>query len=82
MRIEIDGQTYFEIVGHTGKTSEISSNLKIEDEDDQDAVGWNHQIDMLEALVLAHFVSGIDVTSDAYIQGIRTAVEAASNVTA
>lgn len=82
MRIEIDGQTYFEIVGHAGKPSEISSNLKIEDPTDEGDESWNQSIDMLESLILAHYVAGIDVSADAYLQGIRTAVEAASNAIA
>ena len=82
MRLVIDGQTYFEIVGHPGKPSEISSNLKFEDADSEEDIAWNHQIDILEALILAHYVAGIDVAADAYLQGVRTAVEAASNISA
>jgi len=80
MKIQIDRTLYFEIVGRPGKPSTISSNLKLEDVDDQEDQAWNNHIDMLESMILAHHVAGIDVTSEAYLAGIRTAVEVASNV--
>jgi hypothetical protein len=36
-------------------------------------------VDGITSLILAHAVAGIDVKSPAYIEGIETAVEAASN---
>jgi hypothetical protein len=40
---------------------------------------YNAAIDGLEALILAHACSGIDVESPAYVEGIETAVEAIAN---
>lgn len=40
---------------------------------------FNAAIDGIESLILAHYQAGIDVQSPAYIEGIETAVEAASN---
>lgn len=51
-----------------------------EDEDEVDARRhWNQFIDGIEALVLAHAVAGVDVTSPAYEQGLEAALEAAGN---
>ena len=47
-----------------------------EGESDSD---YNFAISGIEALVLAHACAGVDVESDAYIEGINTAVAAAAN---
>ena len=38
-------------------------------------------IDGIESMILAHAIAGVDIESPAYIEGIETAVEAASNNT-
>ncbi len=49
-------------------------------QDEVDSIAdYNHAMDGIEALVLGHACSGIDVTSPEYIEGIETAVQAAAN---
>lgn len=80
MRIVITRDFYFELVGGRGGAARISSNLRDEDEtEDVDTRVWNAGIDALESLVLAHFCSGVDVSSEPYRSGIETAVEAMIN---
>lgn len=43
------------------------------------ALLWNTAIDALESLILAHAVTGVDVQSSAYIEGIETALDAVKN---
>lgn len=45
----------------------------------EEHIEWNTRIDMLESVILAHAVAGVEVESPAYMEGIETAVEAASN---
>jgi hypothetical protein len=40
---------------------------------------YDRVVDGIESLILAHACAGIDITAPAYIQGIKTAVEAAGN---
>jgi hypothetical protein len=40
---------------------------------------YNRAMDGIEALVLGHACAGIDITTDAYLTGIRTAVDGAAN---
>ena len=40
---------------------------------------YHFYVNAIESLVLAHACAGIDIESPAYIEGIETAVEAASN---
>jgi hypothetical protein len=40
---------------------------------------YNSMMDAIESLVLAHACEGIDVSSEAYVNGLRTAVEACGN---
>jgi len=79
MRIVIDGMTYFEIRGKPDAAATISSNLKIEDADCPEDIAWNHQVDAIESLVLAHYCAGVDVAADAYRRGLHTALEATGN---
>lgn len=37
---------------------------------------YNHAIDAIESLVLAHAVAGVDIKSPAYIEGLETAIQA------
>lgn len=40
---------------------------------------WNAALDGLESLIMAHASNGIDVTSDAYQDGVQTALDAIAN---
>lgn len=40
---------------------------------------WNAAVDAIESLVLAHACAGVDIQSKAYIEGLKTAIEACSN---
>jgi hypothetical protein len=55
----------------------IVSDLK--EEDTEENREYNAAIDGIESLILAHAIAGIDITAPAYVEGIETAVEAASN---
>ena len=79
MRLTVDSTAYFEIRGEPGKAATISSNLRFEDADCPEDLAWNRQIDALESLVLAHFVAGLDVLSEAYRNGLKTTLEAVGN---
>lgn len=60
----------------------ITSELKAAEEDaeeDAEAARFHAAMDGLESLILAHACAGMDVQSPAYIEGIKTAVEAISN---
>jgi len=45
-------------------------------EDPQGTEDFNHSVDGITSLILAHACAGIDITTPAYIEGIETAVEA------
>lgn len=58
----------------------ISSNLKDgEASDPEEVPRFDAAIDGIEALILGHAVAGIDVSSEAYIEGIDAAIGAVSN---
>jgi len=40
---------------------------------------YNGAVDGIESLVLAHACAGIDIESPAYVEGLKTAVEAIGN---
>lgn len=54
------------------------STLKVEDPEREDTA-YNHAMDGLEAVVLAHACAGLDVTTPMYVAGLKTAIEAISN---
>ena len=45
----------------------------------QKVQSYNSAMDSIEALILAHAVAGVDVKSDRYKEGIRSAVESCTN---
>lgn len=61
----------------------IISNLKIVEGDntflDETDDLYNKAIDMLESIVLAHHLEGIDVNSDKYKLGLEIAIEGLAN---
>jgi hypothetical protein len=61
----------------------ISSELQEEptDEFDTDYTVYNSMMDALESMILAHACTGIDITDNAYICGIETAVAACAQNT-
>ena len=59
-------------------TGSVRSNLH-HPANEPDAEHWNAAVDMLEAVVLAHALAGIEVAAPAYVEGLNTAIEAASN---
>jgi len=56
--------------------SQMSQSPESED-DALDRIRYNSAIDGIMALILAHYVAGIDVGTPAYLESIETAVEAA-----
>ena len=79
MRIVIDNLQYIDLLGGHGKPSVVSSNLKNEDPNCEEDLQWNMTIDVLESLVLAHFMAGVNVAAEAYRKGIQTTLEALEN---
>ncbi|MBX7102588.1 MAG: hypothetical protein K1X57_00805 [Gemmataceae bacterium] len=57
----------------------ILSNLKDGCEEPPEACIGCAAIDGLESLILAHTCAGIDITADAYKEGIQTALDAIGN---
>lgn len=57
----------------------ISSSLK--DDNYKYDHPFNLMMDAIESLVLAHACAGIDVCSEAYIEGLETAIDACVNNT-
>lgn len=55
---------------------DIITDLHSGDPDDTD---YNHMIDGLESLVLAHACAGVDIQSEQYLMGIADAIYAISN---
>jgi hypothetical protein len=58
---------------------EITSDLHKGDSGGEDDSQYEAAIDGIESLILAHACAGMDITAPAYIEGIETAVEAASS---
>ena len=54
---------------------EVGDTDDISDNDEK----FNAAMDALEAMILAHFCAGIDVSCPAYLEGIETAVQACGN---
>ena len=69
--IELSGNAGISVAGN------ISSNLRLSDDNCNSE--WNRSIDALESLILAHACAGLDVSSDQYIKGIETSLEAIAN---
>ena len=68
-----------EIVLNNGSGT-ITSNLHTEDWNEKnDEYIYNFQIDAIEAMILAHACEGVDVSSQAYVNGIITVVDKISN---
>lgn len=70
---------------HTGKKSgSIISDLFTSPTDEDEAEfqateRYNAAMDAIESIILAHACAGIDIESQAYLEGIKTAVEACAN---
>jgi len=75
--IEIPNTGIIVAVDSVLKAGTITSNLHSGDTPEYEE--YNAAIDGLEALVLAHACSGIDVSAPAYVEGIITAIDAINN---
>lgn len=64
-----------------GKNGSITSTLHDNEAVDDlvEVEHYNAAIDGIESLILAHACAGIDVESEAYKEGIKTALDAISN---
>lgn len=40
---------------------------------------YNRMMDGIESMILAHACEGIDITSEAYFNGLKTAIDACAN---
>ena len=57
----------------------ISSNLHETNHEGIETCFYNDQIDIIEAMILAHACAGIDVTNESYLNGIQTVVDKIQN---
>ncbi len=61
----------------------ISSELKDttpcnNPDEEKERCAFNKMIDVIESVILAHAIAGIDVASPAYVEGIETAIDASA----
>jgi len=65
----------------TGYIGTMTSNLHDGGADvkGEDEKLWDHCIDAIESLILGHACAGIDITTNAYIEGVETSVLALEN---
>ena len=76
IRLEVGAhEIIIHLTGNGGGS--IRSDLK--DYEEGDAEEYNSAIDGVESLLLAHAVAGVDIQSQAYLEGLRSAVEAIAN---
>lgn len=57
----------------------ITSNLHTDKYNSEAGTPYDHAIDGLESLVLAHYCAGINVQDNLYIKGIQVALESIDN---
>ncbi|NJL71079.1 MAG: hypothetical protein HC888_05400 [Candidatus Competibacteraceae bacterium] len=57
----------------------LGGSIKSDLKDDNRQSRYNAAIDALESLILAHACAGVDVESDAYLEGINTTCDAIFN---
>ena len=60
-------------------SSDLHSHLVDAGDSEQMQAQCEAAADALESLILAHAVSGLDIASDSYVNGVKTAVEAIAN---
>lgn len=75
IKVTLDGT----MVGFGKIESSLGNHKEPFNSMDIDGAEYNGAIDAIESLILAHAVSGIDIESPAYIEGIEVAVEACAN---
>lgn len=61
------------VQGATREAASISSDMKEEEAPDHNP--FNTAVDAIESMILAHFCSGVDVESPAYLEGIEVAYQ-------
>ena len=83
--MEIELPCYDIVIVVEGDGGWIKSSLPEDidyDEDGPEDTRWkedyNHMVDAVMSMILAHACAGIDVQSHGYVSGIETAVEACS----
>jgi len=52
-----------------------------DNEEAEDRKEYNSMMEALESMILAHAISGIDVASEKYVDGIRTACQSCAKAT-
>ena len=62
-----------------GKGGVIETDFKAGDGDSEGDDAYDHAIDGIESLLLAHAVAGVDVRSPQYVQGLEVALETMAN---
>ncbi len=72
-------QIVLPVYGIVIENNGITSTLKDGEPADYGDDEYLAAVDAVEAMVLAHALAGIDVTSPAYVQGITAAVEGIAN---
>lgn len=74
-KFTILGDGYTMLVAVEDRVGKITSNLKGEDADPSET-HMDAQLDVVESIVLAHAVAGIDVADPKYVEGLNTTVNA------
>lgn len=62
-----------------GKRSGVIDWSELSNKEGNFSYAQDDSIDAIESLILAHACAGVDVESDAYIEGINTALETIDN---
>ena len=65
-------------IGGGTVSSNLASDVKNDSEEEEDK-NWFNMVNAIESVVLAHACSGIDITSEAYIEGLKTAIDVCAN---
>lgn len=77
IEITLDDNGGGNIISGLERDNEHSVYEHVEDEIAREK--YNGALDAIESLILAHACSGIDVTTKAYIDGIKTTLESCCN---
>lgn len=80
IKIKIFEDEEITIIFAPDQPAALTSSLKrIDHIMEDDDVAYNTGLDVLEGLILAHAVNGVDVSSEAYLDGFRVAYETLAN---
>lgn len=70
---------YSIVIELNGKSGALTSALHDGEAEEGDDSLYDAAADAVESMILAHAIAGIDVTSEAYVKGVVTAVDSITN---